>query len=333
MTEQPFDIAFGKKENQKNRLPQSIIGIDIGGTNVELALVDAAGKVLARNTFSTQKYAANHLIDKLIESINQLIDNQNLTENQILGVGIGVPGITDFKKGVIIDAPTLGWKNYPLKQVLSERIPFPIYIDNDVNVSVMGERWQGAAKNKQNILKVMLGTGIGCGIILKGELYRGASYAAGEIGYMVTDKTALGKKYTSQFEGYGFLDNHVGGFALARQMEKALATNQTEEKPMTAVQVFELARQKNPQAVKVIDEMILHLTIAFMNLIALFNPECMVIGGGISKSLHPYLPKMTALIQEKLPVTCEILISQEEDMAVLGAAYLFLVEHESILKR
>lgn len=321
----PLALFFNEKS-------QYIIGIDIGGTNVELAIVNLYGKVLDKKTFLTQKYVANHLIEKLIDSINQLINKQNLTEKQILGVGIGVPGITDFKKGVILDAPTLGWKNYPLKQVLSERIPFPIYIDNDVNVSVLGERWRGAAKNKRNILKVMLGTGVGCGMILNGELYRGASYAAGEIGYMVTDKTTLEKGYTSVFEGYGFLDNHVGGSAIAKQMTKESGTNTIQKKPMTAFQVFNLASKKNAQAEKVVEEMIQHVSIAIMNVIAMVNPECIVIGGGVSKSLRPYLPKIKAMIREYLPIECEILFSQHEDVSVIGAANLLLVEHDSIFK-
>lgn len=169
-----------------------------------MALVSLTGKVIEKTTFSTQQHLGVQLIEKLVDSLYKLMKKQNLSDSKILGIGIGVPGITDFEKGIVIDAPTLGWCNYPLRQVLEEKLSYPIYIDNDVNVSVIGEKWQGAAKNKRNILKVMLGTGIGCGMILENELYRGASYAAGEVGYMVTDQSALNKGYTSMFAGYGF---------------------------------------------------------------------------------------------------------------------------------
>lgn len=315
-----------------NNTSQYIVGIDIGGTNVEVAIVDLYGKVLSKTVFSTQEHLGKNFIDQLIESIRQLMHEQNLAESKILGIGIGVPGITDFDEGVVIDAPTLEWRNYPLRQVLSERLPFPIYIDNDVNVSVMGEKWHGVAKNKQNVLKVMLGTGVGCGIILKGELYRGTSYAAGEIGYMVTDKTVLEKGYPSVFGGYGFLDNHIGGAAIANQLKKRLGINTFDGEEITAMQVFELASKKNAQAEKVVAEMIQHLSMALMNVIAVINPDCIVTGGGVSKSLDSYLPEIKAILQENLPVECDVLFSHHEDISVIGAASLLLVEHDSIFK-
>lgn len=315
----PLSLFFNEKSKY-------IFGIDIGGTNVEVALVSLTGKVIEKTTFSTQQHLGVQLIEKLVDSLYKLMKKQNLSDSKILGIGIGVPGITDFEKGIVIDAPTLGWCNYPLRQVLEEKLSYPIYIDNDVNVSVIGEKWQGAAKNKRNILKVMLGTGIGCGMILENELYRGASYAAGEVGYMVTDQSALNKGYTSMFAGYGFLDNHVGGPAIASQMNKHLS----KENEVTARQVFELAREHHPQAEKIVQDMIEHLSFALMNMIAVVNPQCIVIGGGIAKSLPPYLPRIQATIEKYIPIACEILFSEQEDMSVLGAAYLLLTEHDSI---
>lgn len=309
-----------------NESSKYLFGIDIGGTNVEVALVSLSGEVVEKITFSTQQYLGVQLIEKLVNSIHVLVKKQNLSDRKILGVGIGVPGITDFEKGIVIDAPTLGWRHYPLRQILKEKLSCPIYIDNDVNVSVMGEKWQGAAKNKRNISKVMLGTGIGCGMILEGELYRGASYAAGEVGYMVTDQSAITTGYSSMFEGYGFLDNHVGGPAIASRMNKHLSG----ESEMSAKQVFERASEQHPQAEKIVQDVIEHLSFALLNIIAIVNPECIVIGGGIAKSLPPYLPMIQATLKKHIPIACEILFSEQEDMSVLGAAYLLLTEHDSI---
>ncbi|MFK4996904.1 ROK family protein [Bacillus sp. N9] len=133
-----------------------------------------------------------------------LIINSGLEVEQIFGVGVGVPGITSVDDGIVFDAPSLGWKQYPLKQKLEKKLPFPVYIDNDVNVAVLGEKWKGAAKTKENMLLITLGTGVGCGMIINGRLYRGSTFAAGEIGYLVTDKNAAEGEYESIFSGYGF---------------------------------------------------------------------------------------------------------------------------------
>lgn len=321
----PFQLYF-------NRNAQFIIGIDIGGTTVEIALVNLDGEMVGKTSFPTQKYLPDDLLEKLANSVFSLIADQAIEPAHILGVGIGVPGMTNVEKGVVIDAPSLGWRQYPFKEKMKKLLPFPLYIDNDVNVAALGEHWKGAGQNKENMLQVTLGTGIGCGIIINSQLYRGATFAAGEIGYMVTDKHAAEKKYNTAVSGYGFLDSHVGGPSITERMLGALNTDEQAEEEWTAKKVFELALDGDKTSLKVVNDALSHLAFALVNVIAIINPECVVIGGGISKSLDSFLPTIVKTIKAHVPVDTEVAITKHANISLLGSAYLVLNEHDSILK-
>lgn len=321
----PFQLYF-------NRNAQFIMGIDIGGTTVEMALVNLEGEMIGKMSFPTQTYLPDNLLEKLSRCVFSLIAEQAIEPSQILGVGIGVPGMTDVEKGIVIDAPSLGWKQYPFKEKMKKLLPFPMYIDNDVNVAALGEHWKGAGKNKDNMLQVTLGTGIGCGIIIDRQLYRGTTFAAGEIGYMVTDKHAAEKKYNTAFSGYGFLDSHVGGPSITERMLNVLDVDRQSEEEWTAKKVFELALAGDEISLEVVNDALSHLAFALVNVIAIINPQCVVIGGGISKSLDPFLPTIEQTINAHIPVETEVAITRHANISLLGSAYLVLNEHDSILK-
>ncbi|MFC3039848.1 ROK family transcriptional regulator [Virgibacillus xinjiangensis] len=305
-----------------------LIGVDIGGTSVEMAVMDLAGNVQKKSCFPTQGFTGEKLTPKIAEAIRQLIQQCGLQENQVFGAGVGVPGITDVSKGMVIDAPSVGWKNVPLKSALESLLPFPIYIDNDVNVAVLGELWKGTSADKDNMLMITLGTGIGCGIIIHGELYRGATYAAGEIGYMVTDKNMAEKHYEQTFAGYGFLDSHVGGPAIANRMKMV----EKQAAAPTAKQIFQQAADGNEKAVEILEESLSHLAFALINVISIINPGRIILGGGISKSMHRFLPILQSTIERHVPVQTAIAITEVEDVSLIGAGYLLLKEHDSVLK-
>ncbi|MBO1910838.1 ROK family protein, partial [Microvirga sp. 3-52] len=256
-----------------------------------------------------------------------LITKSGLDNSQILGVGLGVPGITDVEKGLVFDAPSLGWKQYPLVKKLGELLSFPVYVDNDVNVAALGEQWKGAGKDKRNILQITLGTGVGCGMIINGQLYRGSSFAAGEIGYMVTDRHAAEEAYDSIFSGYGFLDSHVGGPSITKRMLKHLGTGDEESDDWPAKKIFEMAIAGDENALNIVQDALSHLGFALINVISIVNPECVIIGGGLSKSMHHFLPDIKLTIDKHLPIEASVTITTLEDVAILGAAYLVLKEH------
>lgn len=325
----PFYLSFNKNA-------KSVVAVDIGGTAVKLALLNLDGEMIIHSSLPTQRVDSDLLVKSIAKEIMKMITKSNSREDRILAVGVGAPGITDVNRGLVVEAPSLGWKDYPLKAELEKLLPFEVFIENDVNVAVLGEQWKGVAKDKQHVILITLGTGVGCGIIINGSLYHGAKYAAGEVGYIITDKEKAKKSYTSMFAGYGFLENHVGGPAIVNQfLENAKSTNRFEiygipEEKWTAKKVFELAMKDDPIAQKVIDDVIDNIGVAIINIVSILNPEIVVLGGGITGSGEWFLPKIKTWLKSHLPQQSqiEIQITQHTNVSLLGAVSLCLKNDE-----
>jgi glucokinase len=315
-----------------NKEVKKVIGVDIGGTSTEIAVMNLSGDIIKNSSLNTQLSLQDDLVQQICSEIKRLLSEAYIDDADVLSLAVGAPGITDIEKGVVMEAPSLKWRDYPLKAELESYFSFPVYIENDVNVAVLGELWSGNAKDMSNIVLITLGTGVGCGIVLNGELYRGGHYAAGEIGYMITDKEMAKKGYDSTFEGYGFLENYVGGPSVVEQMLKRVKSgSQYEEcKELTAKKVFELAMAGDTHARMVVDEAVDHIAIAMINIVSLLNPECVVLGGGLSKSGDWFLPIIKEQLQRHLPKQCqtEIYITKLPQGSLLGAAALCLKNDE-----
>ena len=149
----------------------SVVGVDMGGTKILAAVVDATGNILGTAKVPTEaKKKTSIVIDRIADCIQKAIQKSTVATDSIQAVGIGAPGALDPETGVVIFAPNLGWKNVPLKSELETRVDIPIFVDNDVNVGTLGEHTYGAGQNVQNLVGIFVGTGIGGGIILNGEL-------------------------------------------------------------------------------------------------------------------------------------------------------------------
>ncbi|WP_198520798.1 ROK family transcriptional regulator [Alteribacter populi] len=316
---------------------QYIAGVDIGGTYVEIGLMNMNGTIVTLDRFETQAALKGGIVLKICEYVRKLLRDTKISQTEVMAIGIGAPGITDTQQGFVLDAPSLGWLNYPLKEEVETELGLPVYVDNDVNVGVLGEQWKGKAQNADHVILITLGTGVGCGIIVNGMLYRGSSFAAGEIGYMVTDKNEASEEYDDIFKGYGFLDSHVGGPSIVKRMEKKLAETKTPDPlinsgELSAKVIFDLAKQDHPLASEVIRETVDHIAYSLVNVICIFNPQCVILGGGISKSGNWFLPRVKKVLTEHLPLQTEISLTELESISVIGAGALCLKEHESLLK-
>lgn len=330
----PFQLIFNKEAHY-------IIGVDLGGSLVELAIINLDGEIIIHKSLNTQQYLEQGLVKVIVNHIQEMIDMASINPEQIMAIGVGAPGITDVENGIVIEAPSLGWINYPLKSEFEKYLSFPTYVDNDVNVAVLGEQWKGGAQDKENVILMTLGTGVGCGIIVNGELYHGSNYAAGEIGYMVTDKEAAKQRYDPIFSGFGFLDSNVGGPSIVLRMINQIKENkrthvyESGDDEWTAKKIFDLARNGDQLALSIVDEVIEHIGFSIINVICIFNPQCVVLGGGISKSGDWFLPKIKDLIIEHIPkqAQAEIYITQLPQVSLIGTASLCLRKHESLLKK
>ena len=316
-----------------------VIGADIGGTKVKIVISDLSGKIICSSIFNTRKHLEKGLFKQIQKEVQEMIQRNQLNKSLILGMGVGVPGVTETNTGVVVEAPSLEWVRYPFLTEAERFFSFPVYVDNDVNVAVLGEQWLGRAKNKENVLFVSVGTGIGSGIIIHNQLYRGSFYASGELGYMVTDKNDMKNEFKPIFHRYGYLESVAGGEAIGRKL--TLLVQQNKNHPLhaeaavmdlTCEQAFTLAKAGDETALNVVEVAIEHLAYGIINAATLLNPEVIILNGGVMKSAEFILPRLQRIVHQYLPSSVEITPSQlEENAGVLGAVSLFLREYDSIL--
>ncbi|SFB10671.1 glucokinase [Lentibacillus halodurans] len=315
----PVSLTFNAKRSY-------IAGIDIGGTNVELGITDLSGKVCAFREFPTQQHLDHNLFEEIKRHVESMKDQLRIKYSDILGIGAGVPGVTNINEGVVIEAPALKWKDYPIRELLIQTFHLPVFVDNDVNINVLGEHWKGVGKNKQNIVYIAIGTGVGSGLMVNGQLYRGSNYSAGEIGYLVTDKNE-GNEYHPVHKGYGYLESVASGSSISMQMSERLHEN------ITAQKAFELYIEGHEEAIEIIDQALANLAIGITNYVSLFDPELVILGGGVSGSFSIIHKKVMDVMKRYTPQQCEIVrTSFGKEGGVIGAAALFFNEYEGLFK-
>jgi len=316
-----------------------VIGVDIGGTNVKIAISNLGGKIICCSHFNTKKYLENGLFKQIRREVQEMIQTYQLDENLILGMGVGVPGVTETKTGVVVEAPSLQWVRFPFLTEAERYFSYPIYVDNDVNVAVLGEQWLGRAKQKENVLFISIGTGIGSGIIIHNQLYRGSSYGAGEIGYTVTDKNEMKNEFMPIFHRYGYLESVAGGKGIGNKLTVLVQKNKDHplyakavEGELTGEEAFSFAKKGDEIALTVVEDAIEHLAYGIINAATLLNPEVIILDGGVMKSHDFILPRLERIVHQYLPSSVEIFQSQlGENAGILGAVSLFLREYDSIL--
>jgi glucokinase len=284
-----------------------VIGVDMGGTKIYGALSDLGGNILDEVNVARHGTSGEDSYNRLITLIDALVASPRLDGRQVHGIGVGAPGITLHTPGIVTWANTLHWKNFPLKTRLSERYPFPITVDNDVNLAALGELWFGAGQNVQNMVMIAIGTGIGAGIIIDGALYRGASEASGEIGNMLPGSEFLGRN----FEEFGALESVASGTGIAERARIALKNKCTPDEldNLTSEDVFEAAKERQEWASKIITETVDYLAIAIANLAVSFDPELIVLGGGVSRSADMLVQPILQRMQGTIPTLPRLVVS------------------------
>jgi len=262
----------------------SVLSVDLRSTEVYAAITDLAGNILATSTKHLALRDTRSSIQELIEIIHDLLRAAaNLPPVTVLV--IGAPSIVNAEEGMIEWAPSLDWKNIPLKKILEEEFHITTLIENEANLAALGEFWKGASRKvKNNIIFISVGTGIGAGIILNGELYRGATHAAGEVAYFVTDVNVLREKAGK----FGNLESRVGPDALVRmaqlvaqryptsRLAEVLSQGQQSVRTQT---ILALAEAGDVAAAVVYKEVVDILTIVICNTAVLLDPEIIVLGG------------------------------------------------------
>jgi glucokinase-like ROK family protein len=307
------------------------VGIAIGATAMSVAVTDGRLTVLGqRYVDMAVRLGPEHVLATSLELTRKVLAEQGVDRPS--GVGIGVPGPVDFHGGVPVSPPIMpGWDGYPVRDAMARELGCPVLLDNDVNVMALGEQHSGVAKSARNFLFVKIGTGIGCGIVVDGHLYRGVDGCAGDIGHIRVEEFGP----TCACGNTGCLEAFFGGAALARdamaaarsQRSPVLAAMLAEKGELTAVDVASAVAQGDPHAVQMIRDGGHRVGWVLASLVSFFNPDLIVIGGRVARLGHPLLAEIRGVVYRRslplatgnLPV---VLSEMGDDAGVVGAAAL-----------
>ncbi len=283
-----------------------IIGIDVGGTKIASCLVDPERnfKVLEKVTVLTEAHQGKEkVLQSIFVSVDRLLAAAQLAAANLSGLGIALPGPVDIDRGVVVECPNLpGWKEIPIRNILAHHYRTVVYAENDAKAATVAEAALGAGKNFQHLLYIGLGTGIACGIIIDGKLYRGCNGVAGELSHILCSphkplyQLASGKALFDMFD--------IAGEQLQARYEA-----------------------QDPLARKAFEHLITYLGVGIGNVVTLFNPEAIVLGGGLMKMGDFLLTPLQAEVRKNAfsisTARLKFLKAQyQQDAGAIGIAYL-----------
>ncbi|NSW91219.1 MAG: ROK family protein [Firmicutes bacterium] len=309
------------------------IGIDLGGTNIAAGLVDENGVIIRKDSIPTlrEREYPDILKDMAMLSL-KLINEAGIDIKEVKSIGIGAPGTPDNKNGILLYANNLKFKNVPMRAEMQKYVNLPILIENDANCAALAESVAGAASDVKHSITITLGTGIGGGIVIDGKVYAGFNGAAAEVGHMTIvvdgELCTCGRK--GCWEAYG------SAMALIEQTKKAANENpdslinklvEGDLSKISAKTPFDAAKQGDKTAKKVVDRYLKYVAEGLTNLINIFTPEVLVIGGGVSKEgeylLKPLREHICRDVYAKdVPQTQLRVAKMGNDAGIVGAAML-----------
>ncbi|HEX9012537.1 MAG TPA: ROK family transcriptional regulator [Anaerolineaceae bacterium] len=297
---------------------QVMIGLDLGGVKLYGAVADMGGQVLREATVPHPPACGEEGYAQVTGLIEELLVGASQAGVAIRGIGVGAPGLTDYEQGIVRWSPVFEWRDFPLRQRLTERFRLPVIVDNDVNLSALGEVWFGSEQNAAKLVLISVGTGIGAGIVIDGAIYRGAHQAAGEIGYMLPGREYLNTTAT----GLGPLEYLAAGTGIATRARKALA-GQLSEQALEALQaddVFEAYGRGESWSAAVIEETADYLAMAVSSVALCLDPDVIVLGGDLSHRFGALVEPVLARVRGTLPASTRLAASTlGRRAAVMGA--------------
>ncbi len=316
-----------------------ILGVDLGGTNIVVGAMpeDGSRELAIRSEPTHAERGSEAVVDRIVSMIAQVISDvtasRDAQQHDFLGVGIGAPGPLDRERGVVVVAPNLGWRDFPLRDAISDRIRLPATLDNDANCATLGEWWRGAAQGARNVVGITIGTGIGGGIVIGGQLYHGSSDVAGEIGHTTIDSTG---RYC-RCGNYGCLEAYASGPAIALRAREALERDEVSALHkmvkgdldlLTAATVYEAAHRGDALALEVVRDTARFLGTGIANLLNTVNPDVVVITGGVTRAGDRLFEPLRAEVKRRAfrpaVAACRIVPGALEGTAgVVGAVATF----------
>jgi len=317
-----------------NGKPEYVVGVDLGGTKILAGIFDRQLECLGRIKISTKsERGPDAVIERIARCVREAVDECDLELKRVRGIGVGAPGAVDPEEGKVIFAPNLGWENLSLKKALQKELDLPVFVENDCNICTLGVHEKELKSKPRSLVGIFIGTGIGAGLILDGRLYSGFNRTAGEIGHMVLEvggpKCGCGNR--------GCFDAFASRTAIFRKIQTAVKEGQkTVLTTMLGDDLADLRSSDLRKAIRrgdqfverIVEEAAEYTGVAVANVINLFNPEMVVLGGGVIDQLES---EMMAIIAETardyaLPGTAkgiEIVASHlGDDAGITGGAVL-----------
>ena len=339
LTEGPLGRSTGgraPRELRFNAAAGVILVAELGATSIEVAAADLAGSIwMARGEDADVTLGPAHILGRVAELLDELVDALP-GDAHVWGVGVGLPGPVEFETGTPISPPIMpGWDGFDVRSFFATRYRAPAWVDNDVNVMALGELRGGLAGGHLDVVFVKIGTGIGAGLVSRGQLHRGAQGCAGDIGHMAVGESTV----QCRCGQLGCLEALAGGFALGRDglelarsgESPALADELAQGRDITAQAVVDAALRGDPAARGLVTESARLLGEALARVVNFFNPSLVLIGGGVASAGDLYLRQVRlAVLDRSLPLatrSLEILQSPLADRAGLrGAAFMVVDE-------
>ncbi len=322
-------MAKDKNGSGKQDPNAPYIGIDLGGTNIQVGLV-VGKKLVARDSTKTKpETGADGVVDRINKLAQQVAEQAKVPFTDIAGIGIGAPGALDITTGTVIVAVNLGWKKFPLAKALGTATGRPVIVDNDVNVAVWGEYTAGAAQEFDSMLGIWLGTGVGGGLIFNGKLYHGHHGTAGEIGHTwLKADGPLGQRTVENLASRSSVVHQIT--QLIRTGHKSIIPDLVEGKleKIRSKVLAESFKKGDALTVQVVEHTAHYVGIAAANAVTLLSLPCVVIGGGLTEALGDPLVKMVRDRFQKTvfpPELAEVKILSSklhDDAGTIGAATL-----------
>ena len=288
----------------KNLRDGKIIGVDLGGTKVRAVLSDGSGNFLARaETLTQAENGLDHVLSNILNVVGSVMNLADYVH--LVGMGVGAPGPLNPYTGIVYSPPNLpGWNNVPLRDILEERLGLPVYLGNDANLAALGEYTFGAGKDYRYLVYITVSTGVGGGVIEDGRILMGAKGAAGELGHMTIDLNGP----RCNCGNLGCLEILTSGTSIRRRAIEMLETGRVSSlndmiggnlQNLTTEMVAQAARQGDEAAKELLYQTGVYLGVGVTNVLHLYNPEIVVIGGGVSQVGDPIFEPLRQIVQER----------------------------------
>lgn len=306
-----------------------VIGVDLGGTKILTALADQEGKILQRVLVDTgANEPAEKVVERIITTVERVIREAGVEKTDVQRIGVGSPGPLDIQQGIVLFSPNLRWHHVHIVKQMQDALGIPVLLENDANAAAMAEHAFGAGRGSQHMIYMTISTGIGGGVIINGQILHGSSDSGGEIGHHTIEphgpQCGCGNP--------GCLEALASGTALGRYGREAYESGVSTKIRELAESVQEVngstvtraAEAGDPVALEIVAKVAEYIGIGIANMINIFNPEKIVLGGGVMKAGHLFMGTILETVEKRALEAprkrCEILFSElGSDVGVLGA--------------